>query len=75
MASSGEAEPVEQFSKLSQEQHRIQHNNDYSYPKWFIPNTLKYYVLLHDVSAGDEQSPYSLLPQTSQKRGPSHPLS
>ena len=55
MASSGEAEPVEQFSKLSQEQHRIQHNNDYSYPKWFIPNTLKYYVLLHDVSAGDEQ--------------------
>ncbi len=55
VASSSEAEPVEQFSKLSQEQHRIQHNSDYSYPKWFIPNTLKYYVLLHDVSAGDEQ--------------------
>lgn len=31
LVSSGEAEPVEQFSKLSQEQHRIQHNNDYSY--------------------------------------------
>ncbi|XP_015337692.2 trafficking protein particle complex subunit 8-like isoform X1 [Marmota marmota marmota] len=55
VASSNEVEPMEQFSKLSQEQHRIQHNNDYSYPKWFIPNTLKYYVLLHDVSAGDEQ--------------------
>ncbi|EPQ12113.1 LanC-like protein 3 [Myotis brandtii] len=44
-----EVEPMEQFGKLSQEQHRIQHNNDYSYPKWFIPNTLKFYVLLHEV--------------------------
>ncbi|MCV4725498.1 hypothetical protein OFC23_29105, partial [Escherichia coli] len=28
VASSAEAEPMEQFSKLSQEQHRIQHNSD-----------------------------------------------
>lgn len=55
VASSSETEPMEQFAKLSHEQHRIQHGNEYSYPKWFIPNTLKYYVLLHDVSAGDEQ--------------------
>ncbi|KAF4024942.1 hypothetical protein G4228_016829 [Cervus hanglu yarkandensis] len=69
VASSGEAEPVEQFSKLSQEQHRIQHNNDYSYPKWFIPNTLKYYVLLHDVSAGDEQRAESIYEEMKQKYG------
>lgn len=55
VVSSSEAVPVEQFVKLSQEQHRIQHSGDYSKPKWFIPNTLKYYVLLHDVSQGDEQ--------------------
>lgn len=55
VVSSSEPEPVEQFLKLSQEQHRIQHSSEYLYPKWFIPNTLKYYVLLHDVSAGEEQ--------------------
>ncbi|XP_036100068.1 trafficking protein particle complex subunit 8 isoform X4 [Molossus molossus] len=69
VASSSEAEPMEQFSKLSNEQHRIQHNNDYSYPKWFIPNTLKYYVLLHDVSAGDEQRAESVYEEMKQKFG------
>ncbi|KAM6217954.1 trafficking protein particle complex subunit 8 isoform 2-T2 [Rhynchocyon petersi] len=69
VASSGEAEPMEQFSKLSQEQHRIQHNSEYSYPKWFIPNTLKYYVLLHDVSAGDEQRADSIYEEMKQKYG------
>ncbi|XP_046284293.1 trafficking protein particle complex subunit 8 isoform X3 [Marmota monax] len=69
VASSNEVEPMEQFSKLSQEQHRIQHNNDYSYPKWFIPNTLKYYVLLHDVSAGDEQRAESIYEEMKQKYG------
>ncbi|ERE83769.1 trafficking protein particle complex subunit 8-like protein [Cricetulus griseus] len=69
VASSGEAEPMEQFSKLSQEQHRIQHNSDYSYPKWFIPNTLKYYVLLHDVTSGDEQRAESIYEEMKQKYG------
>lgn len=55
VVSSHETEPVDQFLKLSQEQHRIQHSNDCNYPKWFTPNTLKYYVLLHDVSNGDEK--------------------
>ncbi|KAI1243358.1 hypothetical protein IHE44_0000953 [Lamprotornis superbus] len=53
VVSSSESDPVEQFLKLSQEQHRIQHSSEYSYPKWFIPNTLKYYVLLHDDSYED----------------------
>lgn len=55
VVSSTEAVPLEQFLKLSQEQHRIQHSGDYTHPKWFIPNTLKYYILLHDMSDGDEQ--------------------
>uniref|UniRef100_A0A3Q3WQF8 Uncharacterized protein n=1 Tax=Mola mola TaxID=94237 RepID=A0A3Q3WQF8_MOLML len=55
VVSSTEVVPVEQFLKLSQEQHRIQHSGEHSIPKWFIPNTLKYYVLLHDMSEGNEQ--------------------
>lgn len=59
VVSSTEAVPVEQFLKLSQEQHQIQHSGEYTNPKWFIPNTLKYYVLLHDMSEGDEQRYWS----------------
>lgn len=55
MVSSTDAVPSEQFLKLSQEQHRLQHSGEYCSPKWFIPNTLKYYVLLHDTSEGDEE--------------------
>nr|XP_060631208.1 trafficking protein particle complex subunit 8 isoform X5 [Anolis sagrei ordinatus] len=69
VVSSSEPEPVEQFLKLSQEQHRIQHSNEYSYPKWFIPNTLKYYVLLHDVSAGEEQRADSIYEEMKQRYG------
>ncbi|EMP36724.1 Trafficking protein particle complex subunit 8 [Chelonia mydas] len=69
VVSSGEPEPVEQFLKLSQEQHRIQHSSEYAYPKWFIPNTLKYYVLLHDVSAGEEQRADSVYEEMKQRYG------
>lgn len=55
VVSSTESVPLEQFLKLSQEQHRIQHSGEYTNPKWFIPNTLKYYVLLHDMSEGNEE--------------------
>ncbi|XP_067888728.1 trafficking protein particle complex subunit 8 [Heterodontus francisci] len=69
VASSRDPDPVEQFLKLSQEQHRIQHSSDYSYPKWFIPNTLKYYVLLHDVSDGEEQRAESVYEEMKQRYG------
>uniref|UniRef100_A0A8C5TAN6 Trafficking protein particle complex 8 n=1 Tax=Malurus cyaneus samueli TaxID=2593467 RepID=A0A8C5TAN6_9PASS len=69
VVSSSEPDPVEQFLKLSQEQHRIQHSSEYSYPKWFIPNTLKYYVLLHDVSAGEEQRADSIYEEMKQRYG------
>ncbi|XP_056377756.1 trafficking protein particle complex subunit 8 isoform X3 [Hyla sarda] len=69
VVSSHEPEPVEQFLKLSQEQHRIQHSNDYAYPKWFTPNTLKYYVLLHDVSGGEEKRADSIYEEMIQRYG------
>nr|XP_019936666.1 PREDICTED: trafficking protein particle complex subunit 8 isoform X2 [Paralichthys olivaceus] len=70
VVSSTEAVPVEQFLKLSQEQHRIQHSGEYANPKWFIPNTLKYYVLLHDMSEGDEQRAEAVYEDMKQRYGP-----
>ncbi|XP_067273219.1 trafficking protein particle complex subunit 8 isoform X2 [Pseudorasbora parva] len=69
VVSSHEAVPTEQFLKLSQEQHRIQHSGEYTHPKWFIPNTLKYYVLLHDFSDGDEQRADSVYEDMKQRYG------
>ncbi|MFT7809625.1 trafficking protein particle complex subunit 8 isoform X3 [Arapaima gigas] len=69
VATSHETTPVEQFQKLSQEQHRIQHGSECTYPKWFIPNTLKYYVLLHDVSEGEEQRAESIYEDMKQRYG------
>uniref|UniRef100_A0A8C5G6M8 Trafficking protein particle complex 8 n=1 Tax=Gouania willdenowi TaxID=441366 RepID=A0A8C5G6M8_GOUWI len=70
VVSSTEAVPVEQFLKLSQEQHRIQHSGEYTNPKWFIPNTLKYYVLLHDLSQGEEQRADAVYEDMKQRYGP-----
>lgn len=70
VVSSSEAVPFEQFLKLSQEQHRIQHSGEYTNPKWFIPNTLKYYVLLHDISEGDEQRADMVYEDMKQRYGP-----
>lgn len=70
VVSSSEAVPVEQFLKLSQEQHRMQHSGEYTHPKWFIPNTLKYYVLLHDMSEGDEQRADAVYEDMKQRYGP-----
>ncbi|KPP73187.1 hypothetical protein Z043_107743, partial [Scleropages formosus] len=69
VATSHENAPVEQFQKLSQEQHRIQHGSECTYPKWFIPNTLKYYVLLHDVGEGEEQRAESIYEDMKQRYG------
>ncbi|XP_018603460.2 trafficking protein particle complex subunit 8 isoform X3 [Scleropages formosus] len=69
VATSHENAPVEQFQKLSQEQHRIQHGSECTYPKWFIPNTLKYYVLLHDMGEGEEQRAESIYEDMKQRYG------
>ncbi|XP_074524565.1 trafficking protein particle complex subunit 8 isoform X2 [Halichoeres trimaculatus] len=69
VVSSTETVPVEQFLKLSQEQHRVQHSGEYTNPKWFIPNTLKYYVLLHDMSEGEEQRAETVYEDMKQRYG------
>ncbi|XP_020783321.2 trafficking protein particle complex subunit 8 isoform X2 [Boleophthalmus pectinirostris] len=69
VVSSSEAVPFEQFLKLSQEQHQVQHSGEYSAPKWFIPNTLKYYVLLHDVSQGDDHRAETVYEDMKQRYG------
>ncbi|CAF96624.1 unnamed protein product [Tetraodon nigroviridis] len=51
-------------------QHRIQHSGEYSSPKWFIPNTLKYYVLLHDVGEGSEDRANVVYEDMKQRYGP-----
>ncbi|XP_063057048.1 trafficking protein particle complex subunit 8 [Engraulis encrasicolus] len=69
VVSSSETVPLEQFLKLSQEQHKIQHSGEFANPRWFIPNTLKYYVLLHDISDGDEQRAESVYEDMKQRYG------
>ncbi|KAK7889001.1 hypothetical protein WMY93_024561 [Mugilogobius chulae] len=54
---------------LSQEQHQVQHSGEYSSPKWFIPNTLKYYVLVHDVSQGDDHRAETVYEDMKQRYG------
>nr|XP_054772074.1 trafficking protein particle complex subunit 8-like [Lytechinus pictus] len=55
VVSTGHADPMDQFVKLSQEQHHLQHTSSASHPKWLCPNIFKYYVLLHDNSEGEEE--------------------
>ena len=53
VVSSNHAEPVDQFTKMTQQQHNQQHGQSSNQTKWFCPNVLRYYVLLHDVNDGD----------------------
>eukprot|EP00057_Strongylocentrotus_purpuratus_P020583 XP_011675057.1 PREDICTED: trafficking protein particle complex subunit 8 [Strongylocentrotus purpuratus] len=55
VVSTGHADPMDQFAKLSQQQHHLQHTSSATHPKWLCPNIFKYYVLLHDNSEGEEE--------------------
>ena len=50
VVSSSHADPMEEFSRLTQQQHAQQHQQPHKLPKWFSPNILRYYVLVHDVT-------------------------
>ncbi|XP_064097927.1 trafficking protein particle complex subunit 8-like isoform X2 [Macrobrachium nipponense] len=45
--------PLDQLNRLSQYQHQQHHQTPARFPKWFSPNILKFYLLIHDVAAGD----------------------
>uniref|UniRef100_H2Z0H9 Trafficking protein particle complex subunit 8 n=1 Tax=Ciona savignyi TaxID=51511 RepID=H2Z0H9_CIOSA len=54
--------PIEEFAKLSKHQNHLQHSaqSDHSL-RWMTPNTLKYYVLLHDNSQADDEKAKKVL--------------
>lgn len=54
VVSTNHAEPLDMFHKLNQQQHQQQHQAPKKLPRWFCPNIFKYYVLLHDVTDGEE---------------------
>jgi len=54
VVSSSHADPMEEFSRLTQHQHSQQHQQPHKLPKWFSPNILRYYVLVHDVTEQSE---------------------
>ncbi|XP_022096139.1 trafficking protein particle complex subunit 8-like isoform X2 [Acanthaster planci] len=55
VVSTSHADPMDQFAKLSQQQHFLQHTSKSPYPKWLVPNIFKYYVLVHDNTDGEEE--------------------
>ena len=62
VVSSSHPSPIEEFAKLSQHQNFIQHNSQQTSPiRWMTPNTLKYYVLLHDNSNADIEKARSVM--------------
>ncbi|CAN0158456.1 unnamed protein product [Lampetra planeri] len=69
VVSSSHADPMDMFGRLSQDQHRVQHSGDYPQPKWLSPNTLKYYVLVHDMATGDERRAESVYESMKQLYG------
>ncbi|CAH1780178.1 unnamed protein product [Owenia fusiformis] len=54
VVSSGNTDPMAQFHQMTQEQHQQQHLSPNKLPKWFCPNVLHYYVLIHDVTEAEQ---------------------
>ena len=61
VVSSSHPNPLEEFSKLSSHQNFIQHNAQQAPIRWMTPNTLKYFVLLHDNSNADLEKAQSVM--------------
>uniref|UniRef100_A0A914Z0P1 Uncharacterized protein n=1 Tax=Panagrolaimus superbus TaxID=310955 RepID=A0A914Z0P1_9BILA len=77
--SADEEDPVGELTKLIQQQHTQQHGGAESAnslgpahcaaPKWFLPNILKYYVVLHDVEDGNEEKANEVFAKVSASYG------
>ncbi|KAK4309286.1 hypothetical protein Pmani_019075 [Petrolisthes manimaculis] len=61
--------PLDQLNRLSQYLHQQLHQTPSRYPKWFSPNILKYYLLVHDVTVGDLTKSEQVLEQMSSMYG------
>lgn len=53
VVSSTDNNPEETFEKLGQSFNQPQIREPGKLPKWFNPNVLKYFVVLHDITDGD----------------------
>ncbi|XP_076064729.1 trafficking protein particle complex subunit 8 homolog l(3)76BDm [Oratosquilla oratoria] len=69
VVSSGSENPLDQLNRLSQYQHQQQHQTPARYPKWFCPNLLKYYLLVHDTTTGDLEAAETVYEQMSSMYG------
>jgi hypothetical protein len=77
--SADEEDPIGELTKLIQQQHTQQHGGAESAniigpahcapPKWFLPNILKYYVVLHDIAEGNEEKANEVFAKVSASYG------
>ena len=69
VSSNSKDDPMEQIRNLVQTQHKSQHERSNTtssnslYPQYFSSNSLKYYVLLHDVYAAEESKAHEIFKQ------------
>lgn len=54
VVSTSHLDPMDAFAKLVQQQVLQQQQVPAKLPKWFMTNIYKYFVLLHDVTEGEE---------------------
>ncbi|XP_060083234.1 trafficking protein particle complex subunit 8-like [Ylistrum balloti] len=54
VVSSGHSDPITGFNNLAGQQYQQQTQFPNKMPRWLAPNLLKYYVLLHDVTEGED---------------------
>ncbi|XP_071516837.1 trafficking protein particle complex subunit 8 isoform X2 [Panulirus ornatus] len=64
--------PVDQLTRLSQYLHQQLHQTPARFPKWFSPNILKFYLLIHDVTAGDLTKSEQIFEQMTTSYGSSN---
>jgi len=79
VVSAEEEDPMGELARLIQKQNTQQHGGaesatvlgpaHCSSPKWFLPNILKHYVVLHDISSGNEEKAIEIFNKVSSVYG------
>ncbi|CAF0878505.1 unnamed protein product [Adineta ricciae] len=69
VVSTSHLDPMDAFAKLVQQQSLQQQQSPAKLPKWFMPNIYKYFVLLHDVTEGEESKAVSVFADLKQQYG------
>ncbi|CAF3933295.1 unnamed protein product [Adineta steineri] len=69
VVSTSHLDPMDAFAKLVQQQNLQQQQSPAKLPKWFMTNIYKYFVLLHDVTEGEESKAVSVFGDLKQQYG------